>query len=120
MLLPPCIYLIHPRVNSQHSLNSVNLHKMSDYFEAEKCLQEAILYKQAHSHTFLQFLSHQFHVNKNHIYCQLKDQNSHSIHSSINLKLDSDQNLALCQYIEHLYHIGVSFYYKAIGQAVNQ
>ena len=93
---------------------------MSNYFEVEERLQEALSYKHAHPKASLQFLTGQFKMDKNHIHHQLKDQNSRSTCSSINLKLDSDQDLALCQYIEHLHHIEMSLHYKAIGQAVNQ
>ena len=69
---------------------------MSDCFEVEEHLQEALSYKHAHSKASLQFLAGQFKMNKNHIHCQLKDQNSRSTCSSINQKLDKDQDLALC------------------------
>ena len=93
---------------------------MSDYFEVEERLQEALSYKHAHLKASLWFLSRQFKMDKNHIHCQLKGQNSCSTHSSINQKLDKDQDLALCWYIESLYHIDVFLCYKAIAQAVNQ
>jgi len=93
---------------------------MSDYFEVEERLQETLSYKHAHLKASLQFLAGQFKMDKNHIHCQLKDQNSHSTHPSINQKLDKDQDLALCWYIESLYHIDISLHYKAIAQAVNQ
>ena len=69
---------------------------MSDYFEVEERLREALSYKRAHPKASLQFLAGQFKVNKNRIHHQLKDQNSHSTHFSINQKLDKDQDLALC------------------------
>ena len=51
-ILPTPILTIHERVNSEYySLNpvyySLNL-VMSDYFEVEECLQEALSYKRAH------------------------------------------------------------------------
>ena len=52
---------------------------MSDYFEIEERLQEALSYKRAHPKASLQFLSRQFKVDKNHIHRQLKGQNSRSI-----------------------------------------
>jgi hypothetical protein len=42
---------------------------MSNYFEEEECLQEALLYKEAHPNTSLQFLSRQFSVLKDQIRC---------------------------------------------------
>ena len=89
---------------------------MSDYFEIEERLQEALSYKRAHPKASLQFLSRQFKVDKNRIHRWLKDQNSCSTCSSTNQKLDKDQDLALCWYIESLYRIGVSLYYKAIAK----
>ena len=93
---------------------------MSDYFEIEERLQEALSYKRAHPKASLQFLSRQFKVDKNRIHRWLKDQNSCSTCSSTNQKLDKDQDLALCWYIKSLYCISVSLHYKAIAQAANQ
>ena len=59
-------------------------------------------------------------MDKNRTHCWLKGQNSHSTHPPTNQKLDKDQDLALCWYIESLYRIGVSLRYKAIAQAANQ
>ena len=69
---------------------------MSDYFEIEERLQEALSYKHAHLKASLQFLSRQFKMDKNRIHCQLKDQNSRNTSPSTNQKLDKDQDLALC------------------------
>ncbi len=69
---------------------------MSDYFEVEERLREALSYKHAHPKASLRFLSWQFKVDKNRIHHQLKDQNSCSTCPPINQKLDKDQDLALC------------------------
>ena len=93
---------------------------MSDYFEVEERLREALSYKRAHPKASLRFLAGQFKVDKNRIHRRLKGQNSRSTRPPTNQKLDKDQDLALCWYIESLYRISVSLRYKAIAQAVNQ
>ena len=93
---------------------------MSDYFEVEERLREALSYKRVHWKASLRFLSRQFKVDKNRIHRRLKGQNSRSTRPPTNQKLDKDQDLALCWYIESLYRIGVSLRYKAIAQAANQ
>ena len=69
---------------------------MSDYFEAEARVQEAIEYKYAHPISSLRFLSQQFRVSKDRIQQRLKGRNSRSTRSSINQKLDKNQDQALC------------------------
>jgi len=59
-------------------------------------------------------------VPKDRIHCQFKDYNSHSTHPPTNQKLDKDQDLVLCWYINSLKHIEAPLYYKAIAQAANQ
>ena len=93
---------------------------MSDYFEVEERLREALSYKRAHPKASLRFLAGQFKVDKNRIHRWLKGQNSRSTRPPTNQKFDKDQDLALCWYIKSLYQIGVSLCYKAIAQAANQ
>jgi Tc5 transposase DNA-binding domain len=93
---------------------------MSDYLEAEERVQDALLYKQAHPSASLRFLSRSFNVPKDRIYRRLKGQDSRSTRPPTNQKLDKDQDLALCWYVESLHRIGVSLRYKAIAQAANQ
>ena len=93
---------------------------MSSYFEEEERLQEALLYKEAHSRAILCFLAWQFSVSKDRIHCRLKDRDSRITRPPVNQKLDKDQDLALCWYIESLHRIGVPLRYKAIAQAANQ
>ncbi len=86
---------------------------MSSYFEIEECFQEALAYKQAHSQASLRFLERQFKVPKDRIHHRLKGQNSRSTHSPTGRKLDKEEDLALCWYIESLHCIGVPLCYTA-------
>jgi hypothetical protein len=93
---------------------------MSDYLDAEERLLDALAYKRAHPEASLQYLSQQFNVNKDRIHRQLRGHDSRSTRPPTNQKLDKDQDLALCWYIESLHRIGVSLRYKEIAQAANQ
>src|SRR5436190_894073 len=93
---------------------------MSSYFEEEERLQEALLYKETHPRSTLHFLARQFSVPKDRIHRRLKGRDSRITRPPVNQKVDKDQHLALCWYIESLHRIEVLLRYKAITHAVNQ
>src|SRR3954454_26203 len=93
---------------------------MSDYFEVEARLQEALAYKQSNPGSSLRFLSGQFKVSKDRIRRRLNGIGSKSQRPPTNQKLDKHQDQALSWYINRLDEIGVPLRYKLISQAANE
>jgi hypothetical protein len=92
---------------------------MSDYFEVEERVQAALAYKTQHPKASFRFLARQFNASKDRIHRRWKGKDSKSTRSPTNLRLDKEQDKALCWYIERLNEIGVSLRYKFIAAAAN-
>ena len=92
---------------------------MSDYFEVEARVQEALAYKVQHSKVSFRFLARHFNASKDRIHRRWKGTNSMSTRAPTRLKLDREQDKALCWYIERLYEISVPLRHKFIAAAAN-
>jgi hypothetical protein len=94
---------------------------MSDYFEIEARLQEALEYKRQHSQASFRWLGRQFNLHKDQLHRRWKGtQKSRSTRDPTNDRLDVHQDKAFCWYLTRLWEIGVPLRYKNIAVAVNE
>ena len=94
---------------------------MSDYFEVEARLQEALEYKRQHPEASFRWLGRQFDVHKDRIHRRWKGtQKSRSARDPTKPRLDVYQDKALCWYLTRLWEIGVPLRYKNIAAAANE
>ena len=80
---------------------------MSDYFEVEARIREALAYKIEHPKASFRFLARHFNASKDRIHRRWKGKNSRSNRAPSHTKLDKEQDKALYWYIERFYEIGV-------------
>jgi hypothetical protein len=94
---------------------------MSNYFEIEASLQNALQYKRQHLSASFRWLERQFHVKKDRIHRRWKGtQGSKSEGDPTNLKLDKYQEKAFSWYLTCLWEIGVPLRQKTIATAANE
>ena len=94
---------------------------MSDYFEVEARLQEALQHKRQHPQSSFRWLGRQFNVHKDRIHRRWKGtQKSRSARDPTNLRLDPYQDKALCWYLTRLWEIGVPLRYKNVAAAADE
>lgn len=94
---------------------------MSDYFEVERRVQDALQYKREHPEVSFRWLERQFNVKKDRLNRRWNGiQKPKSARDPINLKLDQHQDKALCWYLTRLWEIGVPLRYAHISAAANE
>jgi hypothetical protein len=94
---------------------------MSNYFEIEASLQNALQYKRQHPSASFRWLERQFHVKKDRIHRRWKGiQGSKSERDPTNLRLDKYQEKAFSWYLTRLWEIGVPLRQKIIATAANE
>ena len=94
---------------------------MSDYFEVESRLREALVFKRQHPTASFRWLGRQFNVHKDRLHrCWKGTRNSRSSRNSTDLKLDAHQEKAFCWYLTSLWEIGVPLRQKNIAAAANE
>jgi DDE superfamily endonuclease/Tc5 transposase DNA-binding domain len=94
---------------------------MSDHFEAERRLHEAIRHKRRYPEASFRWLADQFDLKKDRIHRRWKGiQQSKSARDPTNLKLDRYQDKAFCWYLERLWEFGVPLRHKHMAAAANE